>query len=327
MKKIKIYLKRFFDNKIIAFGIVPFFLISFWFLASIFFNNKISFSVLIYNHPQAINKVEIKHKLIKGKKVTGSFVAKDNYLGIVLVNFEKFIKPDFRGEDVLAFRIKEKGAKDWYYFNNYRSGLLQSQLQFPFGFPPIGLSKGRTYQFEIESVLGNSTNAVSVGSTTIMSGSQMPKKEILGSKLRIISFLIKKVTTSFVSKEFIFSSFIYLLPFLLYVIWQMFLRNLKVEKNKLLMAVASLITLDILILKEYYLGIYLTLLLGCIVAIIVNKIKSSVIFSMAFGLLFFWIVTLYFNINGDYSKVNVWVYTFFIIGTIQIIIEERKVSK
>lgn len=327
MKKIKKRIKLFLENKFVAYFFIPSLLIGFWILGSTLFNNKIAFSVLTYKNPDTFERNEIKIKLLEGDKVTGEFRAKDNYLGLILINFENFIKPDFRGEDVLAFRIKEKGASQWYYYNNYRSGLLQDELQFPFGFPSIAWSKDKTYQFEIESLFGNDTNAVSIANTSIYSASQMPRAEFAGSKKRLINYVFKKAIVSFVDTDFLFSSILYLLPFLSYAAWRLYVRKLKMKNTIFQMVLFTFFIVEIFVLREEYLGVYLFLVSGWILLVFSNKIKSSVTFSIGFLILLTWVFLLMLNIDGEYSKLNIWAYTFLAIGSLQTFLEERSSRK
>lgn len=327
MKKIKKRIKVLLENKFVAYFVIPSFLLGFWLLGATLFNNKISFSVLTYKNQDAFERSEIRKKLFKGDKVTGEFKAKDNYLGLILINFENFIKPDFRGEDVLAFRVKENGAKEWYYYNNYRSGLLQDELQFPFGFPSIAWSKGKTYQFEIESLFGNDTNAVSIANTSIYSASQMPRAEIAGSKRRLVDYVIKKALVSFVDVDFLFSSILYLLPFLSYAAWRLYVRKLKMKNTIFQVLLYTFFIVEIFVLREEYLGVYLSLVSGWLLLIYSNKFKSKVSFTLGFLLLLLWVFLLMLNINGEFSKLNIWAYTFLAIGAFQAFLEERASRK
>lgn len=263
-------------------------------------------------------------KLLKGKKITGEFTAKDNYLGIVFLRFNRFVKPDFSGEDVLVFRIKEKSEHEWRSLNSYRSGLLERQLLFPFGFSVDPTSKGKTYQFEIESLYGNPRNAIEVepGSTGIITGYQYPKNEILSSKKNLISFFIKKIHSSFTDIDFILSSALYLIPLLVYFMWK-FILNRSPKVNKLF--VISLIGLtlgDILIIKEMYIGILIEMMMLWIISVIICRFESRILFGFSIFFLFVWVILILFQ-SSDYSKVNFWVYFLFLLGVIQSIIETK----
>lgn len=331
MKINKIIKKNLF-NKFLFLGVIPFLLISFWVIASLFFNNKISFSVLLYRQAQNDIKLVTSEKLLKGDKISGEFVAKENYLGLVMLRFNEYIKHDFKSEDVLAFRVKQKEDKNWYYINNYRSGLLENNLLFPFGFPVINNSKDRIYQFEIESLLGNETNAAEVSKNhlSLFTGYQFPKSEILSSKKATFNFLIKKSTISFTNLDFLLSSSLYLIPLIAYVfiylmsLWWKKIKNLRVVLSRLLIL---LILLDIFIIKEVYIGVLSILIFGWVYSVIKNKFDSKINFLFVFLLILIWILFTVFDISEFQNKINIWAFTFLTIGLIHTVIEEKRVIK
>lgn len=75
------------------------------------------------------------------------FKATNDRLGVVEIKFNPW--PEGIYEPVI-FRIKEKGSGDWYYQSEYYN-TSNTKTFFPFGFPVISNSKGKTYQIEIES--------------------------------------------------------------------------------------------------------------------------------------------------------------------------------
>jgi len=207
---------NFLSNKLVKYFVIPLLLLALWYFGSIILINKLSYSVLEYKNGEASLSGKKDAKLLKDNTVTGEFIAKENNIGIVFVKFNNFVKPDFRGEDVLTFKLKEKNANEWYYVNNYRSGSLEHQLSYPFGFPPISSSKGKVYQFEIISLFGNKTNAVELSKSNpvISTAYQFSRQEIAGSKKRLVVYIIKKSINSFTNIDFLFSSVLFLLPFI-----------------------------------------------------------------------------------------------------------------
>ncbi len=330
MKKINRQILKFFSNKNVSFILVPFLLIIFWVICSLLFNKQISFSVLEYGHEKNSISQKPIGKLLKGETITGQFTAKNNYLGIVLLRFNRYIKPDYRGEDVLSFRLKEKGAKDWYYYNNYRSGLVENQLLFPIGFPVIFDSKNKVYVFEIKSLFGNNTNALELSNSNpiLLTGYQLPKSEIFGSKLRIIKFLFEKTINSFTNLDFIFNSTIFLLPLILYILWQLILKKLGFVKQFFSFLTILLIILDIFLLKEVYVGILLGLIIFWIISVKLYKLESSVSFFMSLILIVIWLIIIFWHLGSWFeNKINIWTYFFFVLGVVQAIIEEKNKSK
>jgi len=157
----------------------------------------------------------------KAETFKGEFVAQDNNLGIVAVRFETYIRPPYQYEDQLLFKLREKGAKSWYYQNIYRSGLVYDVPFFPFGFPQISNSKGKAYQFEITTLNTNAINKLSISNRKpiLQSKYKYIGKELLHNKSEFIRFLIIKFSNAFKTPDVLFSSFIYLLPLLFYLVW------------------------------------------------------------------------------------------------------------
>lgn len=318
--------------KIVTSLIISMVLILVWVVASLFFNNKISFSVLMYTHNKSDIVSSPKEKLLKGDKIIGQFQAREDNLGIVILGFKSYVKYDFSGEDVFYFRIKEKGEREWVYVNSYRSGTLQHQLEYPFGFPIFEKSKDKTYEFEIESIYGNKKNAIELNTNnpSLITGYQFPKSEILSSKKSTLNFLIKKSITSFTNLDFLLSSILYLTPLIIYIfIYSMYPWW---KKNKYLGFIPCalllfLIPVDLFLIKEVYIGALLALILGWIYLIIRNKLESKINFIFAFILILLWVLLIKFNIDKFQNKINIWTYTFLIIGVVQAVLEEKRFIK
>lgn len=332
MKKINKIIKNSLSNKLIVLGVIPFLLISFWVIASLMFNNKISFSVLLYKQSSNDIKIVTSETLLKGEKITGEFKAKENYLGLIILRFNKYVKHDFNSEDVLVFRLKEKGNRKWYHINNYRSGLLENNLLFPFGFSIINNSKNKIYQFEIESLLGNETNAARVNKKdlNLLTGYQFPKNEITSSKKSALKFLVKKTFTSLINIDFLLSSLVYLLPFIIYVFIYILSPWWKKNKNlrhTILIFTFFLILFDIFFIKEFYLGVLLTLIIIWIYFILKNKLNSKINFILVFILILLWSLLILLKINDFQNKINIWTYALLVIGLAQAILEEKGVLK
>ena len=320
MKKIKV-------NKYISFFVIPVSLLIFWWISSLILNNKISFSTLVYQESAKIEQTNTG-KLLRGNTISGEFIAKDNHLGILILNFKDFVKPDYRGEDVLSFKLKERGAKNWYVVNNYRSGLMEHQLQFPFGFPQIEYSKDKAYQFEIKSLLGNNSNSVELSNKdSVLTAYQYPRQEITGSKSRIITFIFKKSINSLINFDFLLSSVLYLLPFLLYILWEILIKKLEVGKQIFSVIVLLLILMDIFLLKEFYLGVFILLILLWLISIKFYKFESSVSFFLSGILIIFWILLILVDKERYFNKLNIWVFVFLLLGVIQSVLEEKGVYK
>jgi hypothetical protein len=179
-----------------------------------------SFSIIPYNHRGVIDQ-HLNEPLLRGQKITGTFEARENNLGIVAIRFQLRSRIPFAQEDDLVFRLKEKGSDDWYYESLYKSGLTYDVPFLPFGFPIIEDSKGKIYQFELESLKGNRRNAV------IVSGQypQLQSKyvgdlgEIKSNPGALLEYFKQKYIGALDNPSVVFSSMIYSLPLLFYLTW------------------------------------------------------------------------------------------------------------
>lgn len=215
-------MKRFFkiiNLKIIKYFLIPIILIGMWLFLSLAyaFGNTFSFSIISYNESTILNTSV--SRLTKGEKINGEFYSHENNLGILSVRFTTLDRVPYLQEDSLKFSLKEKGAKKWYYQNNYRSGLIFDDPLFPFGFPKIANSKGKIYVFEIESLKGDYNNAVGVSNENpvLISRYQIPKQILISNKIEFLNFVLRKITNSIQNLDVIFFSFVYVLPLLFYI--------------------------------------------------------------------------------------------------------------
>jgi hypothetical protein len=322
-------IKKIFSNKVISFIIIPGLLFLFWIAASLAFNNKISFSVLEFAEGNSSISQAPVGKMLKGDVITGTFTARENNLGLVLLEFNNYVKPDYASEDILIFSIKRIGEKDWYYSREYRSGGFEHLIYFPFGFNPITNSGNNTYQFQLKSLNGNTSNALTLSksSPVLMTGYQFTKAELLQNKSFLIRFLLEKIETSFTNLDFVLSSILYLLPLLFYVLFLLYHHKPKLLVRYLGNTTLVLIIVDIFLIQSLYLGILFGLIITWIVAVKLKKIKSSTSFKIAFILLFLWIILMALGENAFSPKLNVWTYAFLVIGIFNAVVEEKIITK
>src|SRR3989339_633029 len=99
------------------------------------------------------------HELFRGDKISVELASRFPNLGIVGIRFKTHYRLN---TDVLEFRIKEASSPTWYYTAKYNTDQFQPNEIFPFGFPLISDSQGKTYLIEIESQKGSPGNMVSI---------------------------------------------------------------------------------------------------------------------------------------------------------------------
>lgn len=156
------------------------------------FSYKEKFSILIED-TEIQENLETTVKLIAGEKITGRFVASEDNLGILAVKF----RTDNRViDDILTFKIKETGAHVWYE-NQYNANQFQNNKFFTFGFPVIRDSKGKAFEFAIESMEGERDSAISVVTNfPIRLKYHFPTELFLENKRGLIKYLTKKAVNT-----------------------------------------------------------------------------------------------------------------------------------
>lgn len=295
-----------------------------------------SLTVLSYNHGKN-NFTHITYsKLLKGDKVSGTFQAAENNLGIVSVRFNTFIRPPYKNEDNLVFRIKEVGSHNWYYQNIYRVGLIYDVPLFPFGFPKISDSQGKIYYFEVESLKGNASNSVALSDRgqILFSRYQADKRVLLHDKKELMIFAFKKFSSAILTTDVKFSSFIYLLPLLFYLLW--ISPGLKLQKTwvtrivskqivkKFHFVVLGVVLIDIFVIQLTNDIVYLVIPFLWIVVLRENRIGNSLTFLVALSMLLISPLFLFLKDPQTAEKGAAWAYTFLVAGIIQIVSELRK---
>lgn len=158
---------------------------------------------------------ELHEELLVNKSVSGSFIAKNNNLGIVAIPFNTYGKIS---SDKLTFRIREKAENSWHFQGNYDVNQFQHNVPFPFGFPIIKNSKDTVYYFEIESLKGSPGNAVSISNEKYyIIKYKYSKSQLLQNKTELIDFIVNKIITQsslLTTKTILISLFVFLVTFI-----------------------------------------------------------------------------------------------------------------
>lgn len=353
-------INKLYTRKWIRFGLIPFTLLLLWlgltFLYIITFDT--SLTVLSYNHgKESFNRITF-NKLLAGDKISGEFKAQENNLGILSIKFQTYIKPPYLNEDTIVFRLKEKGKKNWYYENTYKDGLIYDVPFFPFGFPKINDSKGKIYSFEVQSLNGNVNNSVALSnkSQILFSKYQVSKFLLLHSKREFAIFIVKKFMSSILTTDVRFSSLIYLLPFIFYLLWlspfkkkilepfvkrinrfidehkkeypfKFFIPILKFVKHMLIFELNWIliftVLIDIFIIQLTNDVVYLVIMGLWIVTLRAYKQNSKQSFLTGIMLLLIPPVFLFMKDEPTAEKASIWAFMFLMVGTIQAITELR----
>ena len=319
-------IKRILSNKIIKWIIIPLLLVLFWLIFSLIYSSYKSLTVLQYSHNQDASNKFFERRLLKNEKLNGEFTAKDNNLGIVSVRFGYIPRVDFSNEDILIFKIKEKGSNKWLYENNYRSGSFDSNQFYPFGFPLINNSKGKIYKFEILSQNGNKDNAMETTHTNpiYLTKYKYSTAEVFKNLSSIIKFMKEKIITFVSNSDSLLASIVFMLPFMFYMTWiLLFHKKMKDNKEKisgkvLLVALIFLLIIFEVIFYEFLIpGLLLGLLGLWILFNYINKYDGRFTFILAFILLLLSVFSIYFNFKISVDKATTYAYMLIIIGFFQ----------
>lgn len=313
-------------------AIIPLLLLSFWIISSIFLNENAGFTILNYEYSKKNFTNYTTNELHAGKKVLAEFTAKDNHLGNVSVRFYNFSR--ISGDKVI-FRIKEKSSEKWIYENEYKVDQFQPDKYFPFGFNPIPDSKNKQYLFEIQSLKGKKGNAIGLSSVepAFSTQHQYNKSQLLSNKMELAGYLLKKIVNSYSSITFTIASFIYLLPFIFYLLWQIYLKdNMRSYLNKskkfppysllIIYFITALASVVFSLQTNGYINIVF-FALWMIIAI-THKLESNVTFLVSLIFLSLCPLLLIFKLEKIAESAAIFCYLMLANGTIQSVFELKK---
>lgn len=305
-------------KRLIRWGLIPLALCVFWIMASVFLNPNARFSFLSYSDSN-LARVLKKDLLLKSTKLSGEFKANENHLGIVWLSFTKPKGVLFENEDTLVFRIKEKGSKNWYQANTYKSGLFYGYTLFPFGFSMIDNSKNKTYVFELESLSGNKNNAISIDkdNPVFISSYKIPPKEIFSNVNVLINFIFKKVITSFSTIQFFLYSTLYLIPLLYYLLLQISVKKIRFNGSFLMLIAVTIIFVDAFLIRDSYSGIILGTIGSWMVFLILSRFKTNASFILSFLCILLAVILISINLGSIVNKLANWGYYMLVIGILQ----------
>lgn len=287
-----------------------------------------SILVISYNYGKDTFTHFNTNKLLKGQSISGNFTAADDNLGIVSLRFKNFQRVPYTDEDMLLFQLKEKGTHEWYYENNYRSGFIYDLPFMPFGFPVIHNSKGKTYEFKLTSLKGNEKNGVALSdrNPVIATKYQADKATLLHNPQEFFVFAVKKFVNSFQTIDISFSSFIFSLPFLFYIVWSSRLKKY-LPKYTLAIFLLAIILIDILFLQILNDLLYLTIPIIWISLMIVYELDSSYSFKVGLFFLLFAPVFLQLNNVGVAVQASSFAFVFFFTAVLHALFEEYRLKK
>jgi hypothetical protein len=335
MNKILKLIDKSLKNLWIRFFIAPVFLLILWLLLSFLFIPRGSITIVTENFTRNEKNIFPEGELFKEQRLRGEFKATYDNLGIVSVRMGINID-NLENTDKLIFRIKEKKQDEWYYENVYDSGFFNRLEYSPFGFPIIGSSKGKIYEFEITSVYGNEANAAIIrGEEPIYKATyKYPAKEMLkDNSLRQI--MLNNMKSIFLDREYLSYSSVFFLPFLFYVFYvatnpplRYFFTNFssvistragikganlgrrEVSKGYIFVILIFMILLDIFLIKTEFHGFFLGLLFFWVIFYVKYKPETRVLIFISLGLFLISLISIFLNLELQLTKSSIWLYAF-----------------
>jgi hypothetical protein len=294
---------------------------------SIFLNPLSSLTLLVYP-PVASDRITYPAgELLAKEKISGKFTALSNDLGIVSVRFYNFKRIS---SDVVLFRIKQKGARDWYYQNTYKVDQFQPNKFFTFGFPIIPDSQGKTYVFEVESLFGKHKDAIGVSKIkpTVVTSYQIPKYEIFSSKNKLLTFIAMKTTSFATYHDAIIAALFYFLP-LLYYLFCLVLLNLLLRRKPVyivpLLFIVSLYDAIVAPITDHI--FYVIVVSFWIIAFLSKRIEAAFLYIIALIFLLLLPFTTSMNQQDMSGNIGRWVYIFLLLGFLFSIIQTWRTAR
>lgn len=331
--------------------VVPILLLLVWFFLSIIYlvSSDFSFTVLSFNHNNEKQATTQDNPSGVNREWTGSFVSKENYLGIVSIVFEKTEKPVF---DKLSFMIRERGDTEWYETNTYDSRQFYYLNNFPFGFKTIKESKNKMYEYKFVSETGGSEYAEAFEKLNpiVVSKYQYPKEILLSDPLLLVTFLVKKIFFALTIPSYRNTIIFYALPFIAYfcsiILFKKTLASNKsviqfknklqavlkkdgllITNNKFFLVFIVLLLLDIFVIGQIYDVVSCFLLLYWLALVISLKLRSNYSFLLALLLTILIPIALIIKNDVLLKKIADWIYYILLFGNLHGVVELANVPK
>lgn len=299
--------------------------IIFWFLASIFMINRISFSVVTLQSSNLTPSIHLN--VDDNSSFIGKFKSLDNNLGIIYIPLNpKTIKSD----GVVAFSFKQEGKGEWEYQKTYDAKLFDSQSYFTFGVPILKNSQDKVYEFEIASSLDNK-ESLSIKSENFITGYQYSREDITSFNYGSLRFFKNKILGSITDPDFIIKSTIYLLPLFIFILLAFIInllssitKRISINLNYLRIVIPILLLFTLLLESNLPIDSFPILILLWISLIVSYKLRSRFTLITGFVVIVIWIVIIPLGFFALQSKLNEIAYALLFIGCIQLLAEERR---
>ncbi len=272
-----------------------------------------TFTILTYPH-ESIVATQGSQPLLQGDVARGTFIAEEDNLGLVSVRFHTFEREN---DDILMFRLKEKGASQWQEQILIRTTFSNDHF-YNFGFALIPHSQGKTYVFEIESTRGTPENAVAISTIVpnVQSKYQVPKSEITQNPGVFARYLLRKSENVMQNNNVAFPFMVFFTPFVLYIMW-LFKEKIPSYPHIMFVIVASLIVADIFLVRVFVDDVLIVLMALWYWVMNVNRYKFEISYYVALVVIGLSALFNELRLLMLTERMMSWAFLLLIVGTIQ----------
>lgn len=216
-------------------------------LTTIYIYSRSNLTVISKQESDSVLQNPKYSEILKDEVLLGEFQASENYLGQISVRFYNF---DRINKDDVDFKLSDQSG-NIIYEHVYKTDQFMPNDLFPFGFPVVEGSRGRTYRFEIKSINGRPEDAVTLSrqEPLVTTSYQYPKKLLIKNPKLASEFLIKKISYIKFDRNFFYSVIEYLISITLFLllIWLFIEQLFKFKKIKKSIG-ASFLTLGLILI-------------------------------------------------------------------------------
>lgn len=179
--------------------------------------DEVNSTSLITYHDENVFASYTPEPLTPERSIRGEFQARYDNLGMVKFRIRTFHRMN---TSHIRLQIREKGASDWWATNTYALDRFGDGLLYPFGFPVIPDSKGKTYEFLVESVDGDRGNAIGIAPGYHNAATQYVYKKsgIVSGLGNMMWFFSEKIKNSLSDPYTMLYISMFLVPAVLYTI-------------------------------------------------------------------------------------------------------------
>lgn len=164
-------------------------------------------------------------------KIVMQFQSQDNNLAILTAHMRRETGPgDPHKVQIMQFRMKEVHEKNWYAQNDYKVAEIGEDSEFPFGFPLIKDSAGKTYIAELSLEHPEYYEYITVDTSSLKGIYQINKTVLLKQPQKLCAFLLNRVISVITKTEAEFTTSLFF-PFILFV-FVLFIHNYLIDKKR-----------------------------------------------------------------------------------------------